>query len=164
LAGTNIRAHELATVNKCVSLIKLDLSSNQLTEVPLKFAAFPQLKILYLHDNQLTAISITRTNLEYVSLFDNPVREYRGGLIEGNEKLMAIDHHVISKAERLFKTTPHPFAQLKWPIVEISQPLEHEEDYLNLLKAELFVVGQVYKRANFADTLNRYFLAFKDAI
>ena len=109
-----------------MSLIKLDLSSNQLTDVPLRFAAFPQLKILYLHENQLTSAAITKTNLEYVSLFDNPVKEYRGGLIDGNDKLMAIDHHVISKTERLFKTSPHPFAQLKWPIVEISQPLEHE--------------------------------------
>ena len=75
----------------------------------------------------------------------------------------AIDHHVIARSERLFRTSPHPFALLKWPIVEISQALEHEEDYLNLLKAELFVVGQVYKRANFADTLNRYFLALRDA-
>jgi hypothetical protein len=150
-------------VNKCVSLIKLDLSSNQLAEVPLRFGAFPQLKILYLHDNQITAVTIARTSLEYLSLFDNPLRDYRAALVDANDKLMAIDHHVIARSERLFRTSPHPFALLKWPIVEISQPLEHEEDYLNLLKAELFVVGQVYKRANHADTLNRYFLALRDA-
>lgn len=34
---------------------------------------------------------------------------------------------------------------------------------MNLLKAELFVVAQVSKRANLSDTLNRYLLAFRDA-
>jgi hypothetical protein len=32
------------------------------------------------------------------------------------------------------------------------------------LKAELFVVNQVYKRANFADVINRYFAGFKDMV
>lgn len=105
------------TVNKCISLIKLDLSSNQLAEVPLKFNNFPQMKIVYLHENQINTISITRTNLEYISLFDNPIKDYRAALIDSNEKLMAIDHHVIAKSERLFHTTPHPFSLLKWPIV-----------------------------------------------
>lgn len=63
MAGTNIRSNELITVNKCISLIKLDLSSNQLIEIPLKFNNFNQMKILYLHDNQITSISIIKTNL-----------------------------------------------------------------------------------------------------
>lgn len=81
LAGTNIRSNELITVNKCVSLIKLDLSSNQLADIPLKFINFPQMRILYLHDNQINSISISRTNLEYLSLFDNPINGYRTSLI-----------------------------------------------------------------------------------
>jgi Leucine-rich repeat (LRR) protein len=84
LAGTNIRPNELITVNKCVSLIKLDLSSNQLTEIPLRFANFAHLKIVYLHDNQIATVSITKTNLEYISLFDNPIKDYRSSLIESN--------------------------------------------------------------------------------
>lgn len=149
-------------MSRCVSLIKLDLSSNQLADIPLRFGAFPQLKILYLHDNQLAAVSILKTSLEYLSLFDNPIKDYRAGIIEANEKLMALDHHVVARSERALNGEPRAAAALKWPIVEISQALEHEEDYLNLLKAELFVVAQVSKRANFADCLNRYFLAFRD--
>ena len=38
------------------------------------------------------------------------------------------------------------YSELKWPIVEITNHLEHEEDYLNLLKAEIFVINNVYKR------------------
>lgn len=77
---------------------------------------------------------------------------------------MAIDYHVITKAERLFKSPPLPHSLLKWPIVEISQSLEHEEDYLNLLKAELFVINEVYKRATFTTILNGYLLAFAQNI
>jgi hypothetical protein len=76
---------------------------------------------------------------------------------------MALDHHVVARSERVIKAGPRAAAALKWPIVEISQALEHEEDYLNLLKAELFVVAQVSKRANFSDCLNRYLLVFRDA-
>jgi hypothetical protein len=77
---------------------------------------------------------------------------------------MAIDYHVITKTERLFKTSPQSHSLLKWPIVEISQSLEHEEDYLNLLKAELFVINEVYKRATFTTVLNGYLLALSQNI
>lgn len=56
------------------------------------------MKILYLHDNQITALTVAKTNLEYISLFDNPIRDYRSALVEANEKLMAIDHHVVTKS------------------------------------------------------------------
>ena len=39
--------------------------------------------------------------------------------------------------------------------MEISQALEQEEDYLNLLKAELFVVAQVYRKTLFTDVINK---------
>ena len=56
LAGTNIKSHELSTISKCTGLIKLDLSSNFLGEISLRFSIFPNLKVLYLHDNQLTQV------------------------------------------------------------------------------------------------------------
>ena len=117
LAGTNIRPNELNTVNKCSSLIKLDLSGNQLNELPLSFNNFPHLRILYLHDNQLTSITLTHTHLEYVSLFDNTITRYRTTLIQNNPKLMAVDFHIVSKTERALGTAPAPSTQLKWPIV-----------------------------------------------
>ena len=97
LAGTNIRPSELHTVNKCSSLIKLDLSGNQLSDLPLSFGNFPHLRILYLHDNQLASMSLAHTHLEYVSLFDNPITRYRHTLIQNNPKLIAVDFHIISK-------------------------------------------------------------------
>jgi Leucine-rich repeat (LRR) protein len=147
-------------VNKCTSLIKLDLSSNQLAELPLRFGSFPHLRILYLHDNQLTACPIAKTNLDYVSIFDNPLKDYRRSLIDQNEKLLAIDLHVVTRQERLLQDGPRTHTLLKWPIVEISQSLEQEEDYLNLLKAELFVITQVHKRANYIDFISSYLASF----
>jgi Leucine-rich repeat (LRR) protein len=104
-------------------LIKLDLSSNSLSEIPLKFSSFSLLKILYLHDNQITNIAITKTKLEYISLFDNVIKNYRHNLIDNNDKLMGIDFNIVTKSERLTKTTPRKYSQIKWPIVEISSNL-----------------------------------------
>ena len=83
LAGTSIRVQELSTISRCTGLIKLDLSSNYLPEVPLRFNIFHSMKILYLHDNQLTSVEIKKTNIEYVSLFGNPMqsKEYRPALV-----------------------------------------------------------------------------------
>lgn len=149
LAGTNIQVLELPTISKCTGLIKLDLSANYLPELPLRFHIFPNMKILYLHDNQLTSVDIRKTNLEYISLFSNPIlsSEYRSTLIDQNSKLLAVDHHVVTKYEREKIRNDLPlYTQLKWPIVEITTQLQHEEDYLNLLKAEIFVINNVYKR------------------
>lgn len=63
LAGTSIRVPELHTISKCTGLIKLDLSNNYLPEIPLKFNVFHVMKILYLHDNQLSSVDIKKTNI-----------------------------------------------------------------------------------------------------
>jgi hypothetical protein len=112
------------------------------------------MRILYLHDNQLIECPLARTNLEYLTLFDNPLADYRRALLPNNPRLLALDCHVVTPHERATQAAPRPHTQLKWPIVEISQELEQEEDYLNLLKAELFVVGQVHKQASFTDRIN----------
>ena len=63
LAGTSIRVPELHTISKCTGLIKLDLSGNFLPEIPLRFHTFQVMKILYLHDNQLTTVDIRKTSI-----------------------------------------------------------------------------------------------------
>ena len=75
-------------------------------------------------------------------------KRYRSTLIENNERLIGIDYNIVTNYEKA-----HPdleelpiYSELKWPIVEITNHLEHEEDYLNLLKAEIFVINNVYKR------------------
>ena len=99
LAGTNIKPVELSTIAKCTGLIKLDLSGNMLSELPIKFNVFPHLKVLYLHDNQLTHIEIKKTPIEYISLFNNLFKEnsYRRKLIENNPNLKGIDLNIVTQ-------------------------------------------------------------------
>ena len=77
LAGTNIKSTELSTVAKCLNLIKLDLSSNMLSDIPISFANFVQLKILYLHDNNIFSLTVSNPTVEYITLFKNPFKAYR---------------------------------------------------------------------------------------
>lgn len=105
------------------------------------------MKILYLHDNQLNNVDIKNAQLEYVSLFKNPITGYRRALIENNSSLLGIDYNIVTSKEKYGDNGKLPvYSEIKWPIVEISSNLEHEDDYLNLLKAEIFVIGNVYKR------------------
>jgi hypothetical protein len=95
-----------------------------LAEIPLKFATFVQLKVLYLHDNQILNIDINKTQVEYVSLFDNPIKDYRAALIESNDKLIGIDHNIVANNERIHRYTVLPkYSVIKWPIVELSSNL-----------------------------------------
>ena len=63
------------------------------------------MKILYLHDNQLTHVDIKNTQLEYISLFKNPMSSdtYRRSLIQNNGGLLGIDYNVITAKEKCNK-------------------------------------------------------------
>ena len=75
-------------------------------------------------------------------------KHYRPSLIENNEKIIGIDYNIVTNYEKFHpeKSELPMYSELKWPIVEITNHLEHEEDYLNLFKAEIFVINNVYKR------------------
>ena len=75
------------------------------------------MRILYLHDNQLVECNIAKTNLEYISLFENPIANYRTNLIVNNPKLIAIDCNIITPQEKHTLKPPLPHSELKWPIV-----------------------------------------------
>ena len=141
-----------------------------LSELPLKISVFPHLKILYLHDNQLSSVEIKKTTLEYISLFNNMFKEnsYRKQLIAQNHELKGIDFNVITQKElhgdvKSVKELPL-YSEIKWPIVEISSSLEHEEDYLNLLKAEIFVINNVYKRTTNIECIERIFKGIGESL
>lgn len=51
------------------------------------------------------------------------------------------------------------YTEVKWPIVELEKGLENEIDYLNLLKAEVFVLNNVYTRSHFSEVIERYITA-----
>lgn len=51
------------------------------------------------------------------------------------------------------------YTEVKWPIVELEKGLENEIDYLNLLKAEVFVLNNVYTRSHYSETIEKYITA-----
>lgn len=45
---------------------------------------------------------------------------------------------------------------MKWPIVELESGLENEVDYLNLLKAEVFVLNNVHMRSSYSELIEKF--------
>jgi Leucine-rich repeat (LRR) protein len=109
LAGTNIKSSELSTVAKCTNLIKLDLSSNMLSDIPITFSHFVQLKILYLHDNNIFSLSVANPTVEYITLFNNPFKGYRKDLLKTNKNLLALDYNIVTPSEKITLKDPAPF-------------------------------------------------------
>lgn len=72
-----------------------------LSDISISFSHFIQLKILYLHDNNIFSINISNSTVEYITLFNNPIKDYRREVIQQNEKLLALDYHIVTKKERL---------------------------------------------------------------
>lgn len=58
LSGNDLVNDELEFIQKCVSLIKLDLSNNNITNISQKIRMnhLQKLKILYLHNNQISKV------------------------------------------------------------------------------------------------------------
>lgn len=81
---------------KCTNLIKLDLSSNMLSDIPMSFSHFVQLKILYLHDNNIFSVTVSNPTVEYITLFNNPFKDYRKEVVKANKNLLALDYHIVT--------------------------------------------------------------------
>lgn len=58
LSGTDLNSCQLDILNACQNLIKLDISSNKITEFPTEFLVYKlkNLKLLYVHNNQINTI------------------------------------------------------------------------------------------------------------
>ncbi|XP_020650339.3 leucine-rich repeat and IQ domain-containing protein 3 isoform X1 [Pogona vitticeps] len=93
----------------CVNLIKLDLHSNQLEELPgpMFWGNMADLKLLYLHDNGISALENVHSlsfcpNLTALTLFNTPLClkvAYRHIVVNSIFSLKALDYYVISDEE-----------------------------------------------------------------
>lgn len=86
----------------------LDLSFNEIGEIGEEIASFPNLKILYLHGNNVSDINDVRKltglrNLRSFTLHGNPVENipyYRGYVVYILPQLTALDFSAVLAAER----------------------------------------------------------------
>jgi Leucine-rich repeat (LRR) protein len=130
LAGTQLQETEFKTIRLCSNLINLDLSSNNLKGIPPCLAELKALKILFLHSNLLDStesLNIKNCQAEYVTLFSNPIRNYRKYLISSLPRLKGIDLNMIcgwEKAQTIKDEGKLPlYTEIKWPIVELEKGL-----------------------------------------
>ncbi|CAD5121284.1 DgyrCDS9815 [Dimorphilus gyrociliatus] len=114
---TNLRICSLANnyiedikgLQSCTKLIKLDVSSNLIKNIPgfHFWENFTDLRILHLHDNPIGSIEHIKSlgaldSITILTLYDTPLslkRNYRHHVVNSLWSLKALDHHVISDEE-----------------------------------------------------------------
>lgn len=96
------------TLDDYIHLCWLDLSFNEIEEIADEIARFPNLKIFYLHGNNISdIIDVTKLkglrNLRSFTLHGNPVEnvpEYRSYMVHTLPQLTAFDFSPVLAAER----------------------------------------------------------------
>ncbi|CAF1002465.1 unnamed protein product [Rotaria sordida] len=105
----------------CRQLIKLDLHSNRINQLPdgKYWKHMLQLKVLYLHDNLLSSYDDVKflayaPVVEILTLYDTPLslkKNYRHHVVNSIWSLKALDTYVIADDEIIEKTNfPEPYA------------------------------------------------------
>lgn len=80
LSGNELVNEELEFVQKCVSLVKLDLSNNHITSISskIKMGHLKKLRMLYLHNNRINKLDgiegvFSIPELNFLTIRDNPI-------------------------------------------------------------------------------------------
>ncbi|XP_063283294.1 leucine-rich repeat and IQ domain-containing protein 3 [Pelobates fuscus] len=97
------------SLRACSHLIKLDLSGNQIQKLPDRafWNELKELKLMYLHDNQIGDVSNIESlsscpNLTALTLYDTPLslrKSYRHIVVNSIWSLKALDNYVVSDEE-----------------------------------------------------------------
>ncbi|CAH2311037.1 leucine-rich repeat and IQ domain-containing 3 [Pelobates cultripes] len=97
------------SLRACSHLIKLDLSGNQIQKLPDRafWSELKELKLMYLHDNQIGDVSNIESlsscpNLAALTLYDTPLslrKSYRHIVVNSIWSLKALDNYVVSDEE-----------------------------------------------------------------
>ena len=111
LQGNRLSTQEFPLLATFQNLFKLDLSNNNLKELPNKqtFSHMYSLRILYLHENQITTWEemsklTALPSILHITLFDNAcssIEGYRLYMVNSIPTLIALDLHVITDEERI---------------------------------------------------------------
>ncbi|CAD8196593.1 unnamed protein product [Paramecium pentaurelia] len=169
LTGTSLNKNQLDQVQKCTNLLKLDLSNCNLTFIP-NLKKLTNLRILYLHQNQISQLSvepITGCNsLNYLTLFLNPVSaqcSLRRQVISYMKSLWALDFNAITDEEkykelRLKQSTEK--SRLPWPIISTPKELKDQQKIVLLVWQELEVIRKIWQRCSAILTIQSFIKSY----
>lgn len=175
LSNKQLYTLDNTTIFQCKQLRKLDLSNNNLTEIPPpdSWKQLSNLQILYLHDNQIQSLRCVESleklqNLIYLTLYNNPVtfhEQYRPYVVNQITSLKALDHHIVADTEildganldgvEIFLPLSKGY-QIPLPFeygnkIPVSQAVNHEIRLINLF----------YSRSNPSTMIQRVWRAYR---
>ncbi|CAD8202293.1 unnamed protein product [Paramecium pentaurelia] len=169
LTGTSLNKNQLDQVYKCTNLLKLDLSNCNLTLIP-NLKKLTNLRILYLHQNQITSLSVEPilgcNHLNYLTLFLNPVSaqcSLRRQVISYMKSLWAFDFNVITDEEKykeLKLKQSIEKSRLPWPIISTPKELKDQSQIVILVWQELDVIRKIWQKCSVIITIQRYIKSF----
>ncbi|CAD8197130.1 unnamed protein product [Paramecium octaurelia] len=169
LTGTLLNKNQLDQIQKCTNLLKLDLSNCNLTLIP-NIKRLTYLRILYLHQNQITQLSVEPiqgcNNLNYLTLFLNPVSaqcSLRRQVISQIKSLWAFDFNAVTDEEkhkelRLQQSTEK--SRLPWPIISTPKQFKDQSQLVILLWKELEVIRKIWQKCSVILTIQRNIKSF----
>ncbi|CAK60253.1 unnamed protein product (macronuclear) [Paramecium tetraurelia] len=169
LSGTALNRNQLDQVYKCTNLLKLDLSNCNLTLIP-NLKKLTNLRILYLHQNQISTLSVEPilgcNHLNYLTLFLNPVSAHcslRRQVISYMKSLWAFDFNAITDEEKHKELKLKPSTEksrLPWPVISIPKEQKDQSQIVMLVWQELDVIRKIWQKCSVILTIQRYIKSF----
>ncbi|EAS05063.2 hypothetical protein TTHERM_01299690 (macronuclear) [Tetrahymena thermophila SB210] len=179
LAGTDLKIAELQQINQCVNLMKLDISSNHLQLLPpnIDFSKFSNLRLLYLHNNNLSDMESLNQifkckQVVYLTLFRNPLSELnsiRHYIINQMPSLKCLDFNYVLDEERSDiliaddnqSARYYQLSKLSWPVVIYPNDENlTEQQYLSILFKEISIITTQHRKCSFILTIQRFIRGF----
>ena len=160
LAGNELLNEHLDFLQKCVNLIKLDLSHNHITKLASKigFGGLAKLEVLQLHHNKLAGVEAIESIFEspallYLTYHHNPMEGYakiEHTVINNIPSLKLINNRIIyieERSDHLLFNRPLTFVDAElfenWKSTENS-----EAYYLKVLNMQLQFIDNVWTFKN----------------
>jgi len=155
----NNRITDLLGLHLCTNLRKLDLSRNQIVNLPNRFfwRYLTNLQILYLHDNKIDSIHAVQDlgvlpNLTVLTMYGNIVEyhpAYRHVLVNSCPNLQLLDFYLVSDEELIEGASwGPPFGRYSRELEFVLQelPLSSDEDHMLHLNYHLRLVRERRER------------------
>ena len=161
LKGNRLQMHDLNALQGFDHLRWVDLSGNQIKELPRAevWQQLTELQVLYLHENLLSDWDSVRPlevlpRVLHITLFNNPIVHllgYRHYMVSEIQSLLVLDFYVVTDEERItdvsysqhFKTLTE---STKFPLQEAETT--NEADLLGLYSRTIYKLRRKYERCS----------------